>query len=72
MKVPFPGRPEYSWCKCEAEAPLKAMPWDYFAKHKNPKAGETLVCFCKFQQIKKKYICMQNSTGGLELAFMIE
>jgi hypothetical protein len=38
------------------------MPWDYFAKHKNPKAAEPLMRFCKFQQIKK--MCVQNSMGA--------
>lgn len=37
---------------------------------KNPKAEETLMCFCKSQQIKK--MCVQNSSGSLGLAFMRE
>lgn len=52
----------------DAGSPLKAMLWDYFAKHKNPKAVGPLMCFCKFQQIKK--MCVQNAIGGQGLAFM--
>lgn len=54
--------------ECDAESPLKAMPWDYFAEHEKPKAAGPLMCFCKFQQIKK--MCVQNSIGGQGLAFM--
>lgn len=56
--------------KRDAERALKAMPWDYFAEHENPKAAEPLMCFCKFQQIKK--MCVQNSIGDYGLAFMKE